>query len=210
MSVYVAMLATGALNWLGYAGLTVMMALESMVAPLPSELVMPFAGFLVVQGDFTFLGAVVASSLGTIIGSLIGYYMGFFGGYPTVTYLGRYLLLDREHLEFTAKWFEKRGELTVFISRFIPVVRHFISIPAGVARMNLLHFCAFTLIGGTIWNTFLLVLGMKLRERWEIVHEYSKQIDIMVIILAVVVIVWWVRKQLARRKAKTARSSQNA
>ena len=190
------------MNMLGYAGLTIMMALESMIAPVPSEIVMPFAGYLVAQGRFSLIGGIVASSLGTIIGSLIGYYMGKLGGYPLILRFGRYLLLDREHLDFTVSWFERRGDITILISRFIPVVRHLISLPAGVGNMNLMKFSIFTIIGGTIWNTILLVAGIWLEERWEIIHEYSREIDYVVLGAMVIVGTWWFMRQLKRRRTK--------
>jgi membrane protein DedA with SNARE-associated domain len=177
-----------------------MMALESMVAPVPSEIVMPFAGFLVVRQRFSVAGGIIASSLGTIIGSLISYYIGKLGGYPLALRFGRYLLLDREHLETTVRWFEKRGDITILICRFIPVVRHLISIPAGVGRMHLVKFSLFTLIGGTIWNTILLFAGIWLGEHWDIIHKYSSQIDKIVVVLLVLVGLWWVARQRKRRK----------
>lgn len=192
---------------LGYPGLVFMMALESMIAPVPSEIVMPFAGFLVVKGHFTLAGGILASSLGTIVGSLIGYYMGKWGGYPLVLRWGPYFLLEHRHLDLTVRWFEKRGDITIFVCRFVPVVRHLISIPAGVGGMNLGKFCAYTLIGGTIWNTILLVAGIKLKERWEIIHTYSSQIDKVVVVILAIVGIWWVREQLRRRKQRTAGES---
>jgi membrane protein DedA with SNARE-associated domain len=188
------------LEHLHYPGLTLLMALESMIAPVPSEAVMPFAGFLVAKGSFTFAGAVAASSLGTILGSWAGYLMGRYGGYPLVTRWGKYLFLDKEHLDWTVRWFVRRGELTILISRFIPVVRHFISIPAGAARMSLLKFTVYTLIGGTLWNTFLLYVGIKLRERWEVVQHYSHQIDIVVVVVLGAVAIWWIQRELKRRR----------
>jgi len=185
---------------LGYPGLVIMMALESMVAPVPSEVVMPLAGFLVVCQTFSVAGGIIASSLGTILGSLISYYIGKLGGYPLVLRFGRYLLLDRGHLETTVRWFEKRGDITILICRFIPVVRHLISIPAGVGKMNLVKFSLFTVIGGTIWNTILLFAGIWLGEHWNIIHKYSTQIDKVVAALLVLAGVWWVAKQRKRRK----------
>lgn len=199
---------TGIMAALGYPGLFFMMVLESMVAPVPSEIVMPFAGFLVVRGQFTFVGATIASSLGTLVGSLISYYMGKWGGYPLVLRCGRYLLLDEHHLALTVRWFEKRGEATIFVSRFIPVVRHLISIPAGVGNMNLLKFSVFTVIGGTIWNVILLVAGIKLGERWEIIHEYSHQIDYVFIAALVLAGGWWVWRQLSRRRNAQAKPAE--
>jgi membrane protein DedA with SNARE-associated domain len=188
--------AADVLEAFGYAGLAFLMALESMVAPVPSEAVMPFAGFLVAQGSFTVFGAVIASSLGTLLGSWLGYWMGAYGGYPAVERWGKYLLLNREHLDWTAAWFEQRGEMTILIARFIPVVRHFISIPAGVARMSPLRFTLYTLIGGTVWNSILLYLGVELRERWEIVQRYSHQVDIVIIVALVIVFAWWVWRRI--------------
>lgn len=187
---------------LHYPGLALMMALESMIAPVPSEVVMPFAGYLIVQGQFTVLGAVLASSLGTILGSLAGYYMGKFGGYPLVHRFGRYLLLDPEHLELTVKWFERHGNATIFFCRFVPIVRHLISIPAGVGNMNLIKFSLYTLIGGTMWNSFLLWLGVKLGKNWVIVHKYSHEVDYLFIAGILVVGVWWFRRQWQRQKSK--------
>ena len=109
MVAHIAEWITSFMSALGYPGLVIMMGFESMIAPVPSEVVMPFAGFLVVQGQFTFLGATLASSLGTLIGSLLGYAMGRYGGYPLVHRFGRYMLLEKEHLEATVAWFEKRG-----------------------------------------------------------------------------------------------------
>jgi membrane protein DedA with SNARE-associated domain len=194
---------THAMDALGYTGLIFMMALESMVAPVPSEIVMPFAGFLVAQGRFSLVPGIAAASLGTILGSLIGYYMGRLGGYPLVLRFGRYLLLDKGHLDFTISWFEKRGELTIFVARFIPVVRHLISIPAGIGSMNLVRFSIFTIIGGTIWNTFLLLCGIWLEERWSVIHEYSREIDYVVLAAMLVTGVWWVQRQLRRRRASS-------
>ncbi|MBI3117725.1 MAG: DedA family protein [Candidatus Hydrogenedentes bacterium] len=196
---------TACMEVLGYPGLVIMMALESMIAPVPSEIVMCFAGFLVVQGRFSVWGAIIASSAGTLLGSLIGYYMGKFGGYPFVHRLGKYLLLEPHHLQTTARWFETRGDLTVFICRFVPVVRHLISIPAGVGNMNLFRFSLFTLVGGTMWNGVLLFAGVKLGQRWELIHHYSHEIDYVFVAAILVVGVWWVRKQWRKRKSSELR-----
>lgn len=189
---------------LHYPGLMLMMALESMVAPVPSEVVMPFAGFLVVEGVFTVPWVIVVSSLGTVIGSLIGYYMGKVSGYVLVNRFGHLLLVDREHMDMTVKWFEKHGDITVFVCRFIPVIRHLSSIPAGAGDMNLVKFSIYTLLGGTIWNTSLLWAGIKLKDNWGIIHKYSHEIDYVVLVMMVVVAGWWVYKQWQRSKRKAA------
>src|SRR4030067_181099 len=131
------------INQCSYFGVFVLMALESMIAPVPSELVMPFAGFLIFTGHFDPWWVLVASSLGSIVGSLLSYGMGRLGE-PVVLRYGRYLLLNPHHLEWTKKFFERHGGKTIFISRFIPVVRHLISIPAGLAPVPLAPFLLLT------------------------------------------------------------------
>lgn len=187
---------------LGYPGLFLLMVGESMIAPVPSEVVMPFAGFLVHDGRMTLWGAIAASSLGTLVGSLLGYYMGKYGGYPVVHRFGRYLLLEPHHLHLTRVWFEKHGEITVFVSRFIPVVRHLISIPAGAGNMNLFRFCLFTVIGGTMWNVFLLYCGIWLGARWNLVQEYTHALDYVVLAGLIVVGVWFIWRQWLKRKGR--------
>jgi membrane protein DedA with SNARE-associated domain len=190
------------LDTTGYTGAGALMMLESMIAPVPSEAVMPFVGFQVADGKWNLWLAIGATSLGSIVGSLLSYWMGYYGGKPFVLKIGRYLLLNQRDLERTEQFFHARqGTLTLFIARFIPVVRHFISIPAGIGRMPLLPFCGVTLIGATLWNTFLLVCGMQLRERWSVVQKYSHQIDILVVLALVAGAVWFFLKR--RREGDT-------
>lgn len=193
--------AVKCLDATGYFGAAVLMALESMIAPIPSEAVMPFVGFLVVDGKWSFWPAILATSLGSVVGSLISYAMGYYGGKPVVLKVGKYLLLDRHDLELTERFFQRRsGAVTIFISRFIPVVRHLISIPAGVGRMPLGSFLVATLTGATLWNSFLLVCGMKLREHWGVVQKYSHEVDIVVIVLLCLGMAWFLRARLTGRK----------
>jgi len=180
----------------GYAGAGLLMALESMIAPVPSELVMPFVGFLVAEGKFAMITAIVATSIGSLIGSLISYCMGYFGGRPFVLTVGRYLLLNLEHLAWTEQWFARHGSWTIFFSRFIPVVRHLISIPAGVGKMRIVPFCLYTLIGATIWNSFLLLCGYKLRQNWTVVQQYSHIVDIGVVIVLLLGAGWYAVRHL--------------
>lgn len=180
----------------GYAGAGLLMALESMIAPVPSELVMPFVGFLVAEGKFDMITAIVATSIGSLIGSLISYWMGYFGGKPFVLTVGRYLLLNLEHLAWTEQWFARHGSWTIFVSRFIPVVRHLISIPAGVGKMRIVPFCLYTLIGATIWNSFLLLCGYKLRQNWTVVQQYSHIVDIGVVIVLLLGVGWYAVRHL--------------
>ncbi len=179
---------TGFMESTGYVTVFLGMVMESMVFPVPSEAIMPFAGFLIAEGRFSFLGVIGISTLGSIVGSLLSYFIGLYGGRPFVNKFGKYLLLDQEELNLTEIFFKKYGQATIFISRFIPVVRHLISIPAGLAKMNLWKFSILTVLGAGLWNAFLAYVGFYLKQNWEIVMEYSKIVDIVVLaILAVLV-----------------------
>ena len=198
---FISEFAIRCLDTAGYAGAAFLMALESMIAPIPSEAVMPFVGFQVADGKWNLWLAVIATSAGSLIGSLISYLMGYYGGKPVVLKVGKFLLLDQHDLELTEKFFHRRGgTLTIFISRFIPVVRHLISIPAGIGRMPVVPFLAATLIGATLWNGFLLACGMKLREHWSLMLKYAHEVDIVVIVVLLAGVVWFVRSRLTRRK----------
>jgi membrane protein DedA with SNARE-associated domain len=192
--------ALSVISFFGYFGVFVLMVMESMVLPVPSEAVMPFAGFLAASGKFNFLLVILFSSLGSIIGSLISYYIGFHGGNKILKKYGKYLLLDEEDLAKTEKWFSKKGEITVLFSRFIPVVRHLISIPAGIGKMDLKKFVIFTLIGATLWNTFLAYLGFVLGKHWEEVKQYSEYVSIPVAALLFIGLVYFVFKHVRRKK----------
>ena len=188
---------------MGYWGAAFLMALESMIAPVPSELVMPFVGFLAAEGKFSIPMAIIFTSIGSLVGSLISYYLGLWGGRPLVLKAGRYLFLNHEHLEWTERWFAKNGSWTIFVSRFIPVVRHLISIPAGLGRMNVWSFFIFTLVGATIWNTFLLYCGYKLRQNWTLVQQYSHELDIVVGLLGVAALGIWAGVRYFRKRRTT-------
>ncbi|MCX6994093.1 MAG: DedA family protein [Kiritimatiellaeota bacterium] len=199
----IAQLAVRCLDISGYYGAGLLMALESMIAPVPSEAVMPFVGFQVADGKWNLGLAILATSLGSIAGSWLSYLIGDYGGRPVVLKVGKYLLLDKEDLEKTEAFFNRRaGIWTIFIARFIPVVRHLISLPAGMGKMPMMPFLAATLLGATIWNTFLLFCGMKLRQNWIIVQKYSHEIDIVVVLVLAAGLGWFVWSRLAKRKAR--------
>jgi membrane protein DedA with SNARE-associated domain len=191
---------TGWISWGGYPAVFVLMVLESMIAPVPSEAVMPFAGFLVYEGTMSWELVVLVSTFGSIIGSLISYYAGAYGGKPFIQKFGKYFFLDLHHLELTEKFFNKYGGATIFVSRFIPVVRHLISIPAGVGRMNLFRFMVYTIAGAAMWNAFLMYAGFYLRSRWEEVMKYAQILDIIVIAALVLIVGIFFYKHLKNRK----------
>lgn len=191
-----------------------LMALESMIAPVPSEFVMPPLGSALAAGTqhFTWTTAILATSAGSLVGSLISYYLGYFGGKPLVMKVGRFLLVNEHHLDVTTDWFKKWGSLTVFVCRFIPVVRHLISIPAGIARMNLVKFCVYTVIGATLWNTFLLWLGFKFqsylsnKDNYDHIMRYRSFIDasIAALLLLAVIAWYWLHRRKPQPRAVEA------
>jgi membrane protein DedA with SNARE-associated domain len=192
---------TAIIHQCSYIGIFILMALESMIVPIPSELVMPFAGFLIFTGHFDPVWVMVASGLGSISGSLVSYGMGMLGE-PAVLRYGRYLFLNPHHLEWTKNFFARRGNITIFISRFIPVVRHLISIPAGLARMSLAPFILYTAVGASLWNGFLAYCGVRLKENWRIIQHYTHILDYIVVICLLAGLAYFVWKfREARRSA---------
>ncbi len=131
---------------LGYFGITILMALESACIPIPSEIIMPFSGFLVFAEKFSLWSVVLWGTIGNLIGSIIAYFVGYYGGRPLVEKYGKYILISHHELALADSWFQKYGGLSVFFSRLLPVVRTFISLPAGIARMPFLKFCLYTVL----------------------------------------------------------------
>lgn len=202
---FLAQYITAFIDKTGYLSVFILMTMESMVFPVPSEAVMPFAGMLIAGTEdqaprFTFALVILISTLGSIAGSLISYAIGLYGGKPFIARYGRFFLINQHDLEFTEKFFKKRGSITILICRFIPVVRHLISIPAGTAGMNIPKFLIYTIIGAGIWNSFLTICGFYLRKNWEAVMHYSKAVDIAVLLILVAGMVYFVLKHLAKGK----------
>lgn len=199
---FIATYATYLIEKTGYASVFILMTMESMIFPVPSEAVMPFAGFLIEQGTFTFRSVILVSTLGSIVGSLISYYIGYYGGMPFVKRFGKYALLDADELEATERFFKRRGELTIFLCRLIPVVRHLISIPAGTGKMNIWKFSAFTILGAGIWNAFLTYVGYVLKSNWDEVMKYSHIIDIVVVIFLLGIVALYVYRRLKKERRR--------
>jgi len=176
----------------GYGGITILMAIESACIPLPSELIMPFAGYLVYTGAMKLLGVATAGAIGCNIGSLIAYEIGSYGGRPLVEKYGRWLLLSKRELEWADRFFSKWGYLAVFFGRLLPVVRTFIALPAGVARMPRGRFHLYTFIGSWLWCLALGWFGMKLGENWRGIGKYFHKFDAAIGVLILAGIVWFV------------------
>jgi membrane protein DedA with SNARE-associated domain len=192
-------------NLIGHWGLPavfVLMLLESACIPIPSEATMPFAGFAVSQGHMSLIGIVVAGVVGNLCGSLIAYAVGYYGGRPFVERYGRYVLLRPHHLDLAERFFARYGPITVFVARVVPIVRTFISLPAGFGRMPFWKFVVYTVLGCIPWVVLLAVAGEKLGSNWEKVRPLLHYLDYAVVAAVVVLVVWAiVRRRRGRRDA---------
>jgi membrane protein DedA with SNARE-associated domain len=187
----------------GYAGVTLAMAIESAMIPLPSELILPYAGFLVsdprqlepLTGQpWNLAIVVVVATIGNTLGSLVAYAIGAYGGRPFLTRYGRFLLIRPEEIEVADSFFARHGAATVFIGRLLPIVRTFISFPAGVARMPIGRFIAYSTAGALIWSLVLVYAGTLLGEHWVDIRHALQPFDLLIALAAVaaiVLFVWW-------------------
>ena len=196
------------LDWIssmGYPGILFLMALESACMPVPSEIVMPFAGYLVWQGTsgLGFWQIVVVGSLGCTIGSIAAYAVGFYAGRPLILRYGKYILIREKHLVTAEKWFEKYGDKATFIARLLPVVRTVISLPAGIAKMNFKKFVFYSFVGSVPWTLMLAYVGYWLGPNWEDITGVFRGLDVLVIAAAAVIVLWYVIRLRNNRKKKT-------
>lgn len=183
----------------GYLGIVALMAIESACIPLPSEVIMPFSGYLVSAGRFSLWGVAVAGALGCNLGSIVAYYVGLVGGRPLAERYGHYVLVSRHDLELADRWFARYGDWAVFFARLLPVVRTFIALPAGIARMNFVRFNVYTFLGSLPWCFVLAYAGMKLGERWETLGPYFHRFDTIFLIVLVAGAVWFIRNRWKNR-----------
>ena len=194
----------GTISALGYPGVVLMMGIESACIPLPSEIIMPFSGYLVYTGRFNLWAVSLAGAAGCVLGSLVAYYAGMWGGRPFIEKYGRYVLISLHDLNVADKWFARRGELIVFASRLLPVIRTFIAFPAGVAKMNLSRFVVYTFVGSFPWCMGLAYVGQKLGEQWDkndTLKTWFHRSDFVIGIIGVLAVVWWVRRHLKDSRA---------
>ena len=193
----VAVLATwimGVISSLGYSGIALLMAIESACIPLPSEIIMPFAGFLVFKGEMTLWGVAFAGAIGCVVGSIPAYYLGMYGGRPLVEKYVKWVLISAKDLNWADKAFTKHGEIIIFIGRLLPAVRTFIAFPAGVARMNMTKFISYTFAGSLIWCYLLALAGFKAGENWESLKVYFHQFHYVIAGAGLIFVIWYVRR----------------
>ena len=191
-----AVFTTGVISAMGYGGVVLLMGIESACIPLPSEIIMPFAGYLVFRGQFPLHGAALAGAVGCIAGSIPAYYLGMYGGRPLIEKYGKYVLISHHDLDLADRLFARHGQWVVFAARLLPVIRTFIAFPAGVSRMNMPKFVVYTLLGSYPWCYGLAWVGMKLGEHWNSdprlkawFHRFDAVIGI-VLVLSAIVFVW--------------------
>ena len=177
---------------MGYLGVMLLMAIESACIPLPSEVIMPFSGYLVYTGQFNLWMVAVVGAIGCNVGSEIAYEIGYYGGRPLVERYGSYVLLSKNELDWAERFFARFGDLTVLLSRMLPVVRTFIALPAGVARMPRLRFHLYTFVGSFPWCLGLAYLGMKAGENWKYLGKYFHEFDKVIAAVILLGLAWFV------------------
>ena len=189
---------------MGYTGIFLLMAMESSVIPIPSEVVMPPAGYLVQQGKMDMLWVILSGTMGSLVGAYANYFAARYLGRPLLLKYGKYVWITEEHFDKVEKYFNDHGEISTFIGRLLPVIRHLISLPAGLAGMNHLKFTAYTLLGAGIWVTVLTWIGYFIGANQELIMKYSHEAVIDVIAFSVVLVgvyVWLHKRKQARAAA---------
>ncbi len=181
---------------LGYGGIMFLMAIESANIPLPSEIIMPFSGFLVAQGQFNLWLVGFVGAIGCVIGSIFSYWLGMVGGRPLIERYGKYILISHHDLDLTDSWFKKRGEITVFIGRLLPIVRTFISFPAGIAKMPFGRFVIYSLLGSLPWCLLLAFIGQKMGQNWENLRPIFHRFDYVILGFIILGAIWWIWRHL--------------
>ncbi|NUM25674.1 MAG: DedA family protein [Candidatus Buchananbacteria bacterium] len=180
------------IDFSGYTGVFILMFLESCGIPIPSEVIMPFSGFLVVEGRMSFWPLVLVGAFANLGGSLLAYWVGVRGGRPLIEKYGRYFLISRHDLDLADRWFSRYGELTVFFGRLLPVVRTYISFPAGVSKMNIKKFSLYTFLGALPWAALFTWLGIKLGSRWELIRQTLHNFDLAILLLIIVLVALYI------------------
>lgn len=187
------------ISTLGYVGVAILMAVESACIPLPSEIIAPFSGYLVFLGRFNLWAVAFAGGLGSTIGSWVVYEIGKYGGRPLVEKYGKWILFSRHDLDIADRFFARYGNLSTFIGRLLPVVRTFISLPAGIARVPKIAFLIYSFVGSFVWTYLLAYFGMKLGQHWNNLRDKFHNLDLLIIFIIVLGILFWIYKHLRHR-----------
>ena len=197
---------------LGYWGIVLLMAIESACIPLPSEIIMPFSGYLVSTGQMNIWLVGLAGAVGCVLGSMVAYWAGMYGGRPLAEKYGRYVLLSRHDLDIADRWFARYGEAIVFTARLLPAIRTFIAFPAGVARMNIPRFIFYTFAGSLPWCLGLAYVGQKLGEQWnkdETLKTWFHRFDFLIGIAGLLLAGWWVWRHIKHLRQDRNEQQEN-
>jgi membrane protein DedA with SNARE-associated domain len=202
-----AVFTTGVISSMGYGGIVLLMGIESACIPLPSEIIMPFAGYLVYRGEMTLQGAALAGALGCVVGSIPAYWLGQFGGRPLIERYGRWVLLSHKELDWADRTFQRFGHFVVFAARLLPVVRTFIAFPAGVSRMPMGKFIVYTFVGSWPWCLGLAWVGQKLGEAWHTdprVQAIYHRFEAVIVVAGLLAIVWFIAHKVRQARRERA------
>jgi len=183
----------------GYTGIFFLMFLESAAVPIPSEIIMPFSGSLILKGIFNFWFVIIFGTLGNLFGSVFLYYIGKSGGRPLIERYGKFLFITKKHLESSDKWFLNYGDFAIFFGRLMPIIRTFISLPAGIAKTDIKKFFFYTFMGCLPWSIFLTYIGLKLGENWQIIEKYFRKFDIIILIIIIITIFFLTIKKIKNK-----------
>ncbi len=192
---------TSFISNIGYLGIFVLMALESALIPIPSEIIMPFSGYLVAQDKLDFTTTILAGSIGNLVGSIATFYLGRRIRREAILKYGKFVLIKESHLAFAEQLFQKHGSKISFIGRLLPAVRTYVSLPAGIASAPFKKFVVYTLGGSVVWNIFLVSVGMQLRENWKNIDKYSPILDGIAVVVIVAFIIWFIRSGNRSKKS---------
>lgn len=186
---------------LGYPGVIFLMVLDSAMIPIPSEIILVFSGYLVTTGTFEPISVILAGSFGNVIGSILTYYFGLKFGRLFVLRFGKYFFIKEKHLEYTEKLFQKYGDKISFLGRLLPAIRTYISLPCGIAKMNLFKYSIYTFFGSVIWNTMFTYIGIQLGSNWQDIDNYSIYLEIVSGCVIVAFVIWFIAKTLKKRNS---------
>jgi membrane protein DedA with SNARE-associated domain len=193
---------TSQISNLGYVGIFFLMVLESALIPIPSEIIMPFSGFLVSEKKLDFTITVLSGSVGNLVGSMAAYYLGKKIRREIILKYGRFLLISQDHLEFAERIFQKHGSKITFVARLLPAVRTYISLPAGIGKTPIKKFVLYTFAGSVIWNAMLTYAGVKLGESWKNIETYSPYLDVIAAAVVIGFVIWFIKGSSRFRKNK--------
>lgn len=199
---HIELIITNLINHFGEWGIFFTMLLESACIPIPSEVIMLFGGFLAASGSLNFWGVILAGTLGNLAGSILIYWIGIKGGRPFIEKYGKFVLFNPHHLEKADRWFQKYGGLTVFFGRILPVIRTFISLPAGISKMKFGRFTLYTILGCIPWNIVLTYAGLKLGQNWSVAQPYLKPFTYIGALIFIIIIIRFIFRSL---KSETPR-----